>query len=127
MQTHDFNEVGGSTRVDFHHNVMRESNRIINMRELEALLFELQRRGISYALFTPPVTHFYSQSVEPAKYQDMQQRMARLGEVFGAPYYNYFDDARFDLTHFADYDHLNPAGAKRFSELLRDEVVSRYS
>ncbi len=127
MQNQYFSEMDARARVEFHHTVMRESNRSVNMRELEALLSELRRRGISAAIFTPPVTRFYSQSIEPAKYQYIQESMARLREAFGSPYLNYFDDARFDLTHFADYDHLNSAGAKRFSELLREEVVSRYS
>ena len=56
----------------------------------------------------------------------MQKEIQTLQQKYGLEYYNYMTDERFVAEDFGDSDHLNTQGAKKFSRILKDEVIEKY-
>ena len=97
-----------------------------NGHYLEELFDALKARGIHIVIITTPTFHSYYDNLNPAAYGLMQQEIEELRRKYGLEYRNYLKDSRFTLADFSDCDHLSTAGAEKFSQILRDEVVSQY-
>jgi hypothetical protein len=53
----------------------------------------------------------------------MQDILQRLSSDYGVHYFNYGFDSRFSDEDYYDGDHLNLHGARKFSLLLKTEVI----
>lgn len=94
-----------------------------NAGELRRILGLLGRRGVRAVLVMPPVSRFYSGLVEPEVRARDLALLHALTEEFDVRLSDYTDDPRFDDAAFRDADHLNAAGAARFSTILAEELV----
>lgn len=129
--------IGNSTMSDYlskaarlalkrHSSGMKQKNLQENEKILSELAQHLSSRGIGLVLVTFPVSKYYSDGMEASAYRRMQETLSRLSSSKGVSYFNYTFDSRFAELDFWDGDHLNTAGAVKFSKILNDEVVSPY-
>lgn len=109
-----------------HRGEMRQEHLAENERILEDIAQQLARRGIGLALVTLPVSRFYAEGMDAATYQRMQETLTGICAKNQLSYFNYAFDRRFSDQDFYDGDHLNSAGAQKFSRLLKEDVVSRF-
>ncbi len=109
------------------HNILNKQSRIDgNFRDLEAFLAELRSKGIATVIVTPPVCSTYSKHVDPAAIALSQRLIDSLCARVGCTYFDYSTDKRFVFSDFQDNDHLNMAGAEKFSRILESEVLSSH-
>ncbi len=115
--------ISGKARVEFHHSGMHPEFIAENIALLEGALQLLKSRGIQVVFLTTPVAKTYSDNIDPARYQRMQNHLRALSAKYDVPYFNYFYDARFDQIDFSDNDHLNSTGAEKFSKIINTEII----
>jgi hypothetical protein len=108
-----------------HEGMMRPKHLAANLTRLQDIVRELRRDGVSVVFITTPVSRFYRDGINKDAYQRMQTAMRKLSASEGFPYRNYMFDGRFTDSDFADGDHLNSAGARKFTHLLRDEALGQ--
>ncbi|HWI59183.1 MAG TPA: hypothetical protein VNZ22_18290 [Bacillota bacterium] len=108
-----------------HHQMMRPENVQENRRLLEDFIWHLKQRGIEVVLVTLPTSRYYAQGMDPSHYQRMQATLQDLSAFCGVTYLNYTRDERFSDQDFADSDHLNTAGASKFTRILKEEAVAQ--
>ena len=113
--------------------IVRDANGklIINMEYCDALtdMIELcQRKGCRVILITTPFLHDYNDAVEssyPDFLSEHRQRIQTYVDKYHIEYYDYSHDERFSHSYnlFMDADHLNHAGARKFTDIVYREVV----
>ena len=108
-----------------HHALIKSQHVQENTTILEDIIHELKVRGVKLVLVTPPVTRYYSDGMDAGQFQQMQDILKRLGSDYGVNYFNYGSDSRFSDEDFYDSDHLNLRGARKFSLLLKADVIDR--
>jgi len=113
------------TALQRHHAFMRPGNFEENRRILDSLVQELEHRGIEAVLVTVPVSRYYAGGMDPVRRQQMQAALRDICSSHGARYFNYSADERFFDRDFFDGDHLNHAGAVKFSRILMEETVAQ--
>ncbi len=114
----------GKARADSHTSAMEEDNIGHNLDLLRSSLRLCLSRGVMPAIVTTPVWNTYSEHIDEGKYQRMQNCIRDVCCELNVRYFNYMRDGRFAASDFADNDHLNSVGAKKFSRILNDEVVA---
>ena len=100
--------------LERHARAMSPTSFVENVAILERLIDELHRRGIAVALVTTPVSRAYADGMDRARYQRMQDALARLVREHHVVYANHMLDPSFTDRDFHDADHLSPIGAARF-------------
>jgi hypothetical protein len=115
-----------SARVQlaWHDSRMDESNVAENVRLLDGIIQQLKRRGIQLVLISTPMSHYYTSGMNPIAYQRMQTLVRQACASNQLQYRNYLFDKRFHDRDFMDSSHLNHSGARKFSFILRNEMVS---
>lgn len=106
-----------------HHAMMRPENLDGNVRLIAALHDELLRRRVELVLVTPPVSDAYRSGADSTRLSRMQGALERLHREHGVIHRDHWADPRFDRSDFWDADHLNHAGATKFSRLLASELA----
>lgn len=109
-----------------------EGNRLVNKSEIEALyqLIDLcKEKDIRPVLVTPPYLREYTRYIQeqnPAFYKDFYEKINEIQDNTGVEYYDYALDQRFcnEYELFVDCDHLNQQGAKLFTEIIIQDVMS---
>lgn len=107
-----------------------DGNRVVNQDELDALynIIDLCKDiGVTPILVTTPYLSEYTDIIEknsPEFYIEFYGLLNTIVEEKGVAYYDYAMDERFntDYSLFSNADHLNRNGAKKFVEILLDEV-----
>lgn len=117
------NDRAGRERVEYHNQIMNPAVIPSNLAVLEQMAGFLKRKNIEMVLVVTPVYKTYSQYVSPKSYDIMVQGIAEVAKKHNLRSYNYFFDERFEIEDFMDNDHLNEAGASKFSKILKQEVV----
>ena len=115
-----------SATIKRHNAGMKVEYATQNRKYLEELFAALKARGIQIVIVTTPTFHSYYDNLNPTAYGLMQQEIDELRAKYGLEYRNYLKDSRFTLEDFSDSDHLSTAGAEKFSQILRDEVVRQH-
>jgi hypothetical protein len=115
----------GREHALFHHSLVRMNNLKKNVEYLRELLTELRRRNIRVCFVTTPVYQTYSKHLNPFVLHANQNIIRGLCREFSASCFNYSDDPRFPKSDFSDNDHLNVAGAEKFSRILDHDFVSK--
>lgn len=89
--------------------------------ELEELARELGTRGVVLVLYTPPYHHTYLRRVPPGVPDGTRRALRPALRHPNVVWLDFATHAAFTRadTLFKDSDHLNPAGARVFSALLR--------
>ena len=86
--------------------------------------------GATPVMITTPFTDEYLSEVDklaPEYYEHgFFDRIKKIQEDTGVAYFNYSDDERFksEYSLFINSDHLNKYGAKKFTDIIMEEVVS---
>ena len=107
-------------RSDIMHAAHFEENRAV----LEELIARLQARGVTPVLITLPVLPSYGRRAKlTPSWQRMQDAVAALSRRYGVRYFNYFDDARFGVSDFANSDHLNESGAVKLTNIIDGDII----
>lgn len=87
---------------------------------LKQFLTEMHASSVKVVLVTAPVhpwTRMYSIPQEDQRL--FIDRMTRISRLFQVPWFNFWEEASLqDLQWWADCDHLNGAGAVRYSQLV---------
>lgn len=118
----NINDTLGHKRVLFHDNKFNESRYIENRNYLESLLSSLKKRNIIPLIITPPVFSTYSKYADKNKIKKNNEIINYLCKKYNCQYLDYFTDNRFVKSDFKDNDHLNFAGAEKFSKILNEKL-----
>jgi len=94
-----------------------------NLKLLENIIVACQSRNIRVALITTPVHHSYSDFMDSAKYQTMQDNLKYLVERYQVLYRNYLSDPRFIDSDFYSHDHVNTKGSIKLSKIIDEEII----
>lgn len=89
-----------------------------NLEEIKALKRLADARGVSVALFFPPVTKDYAHAINLGQRNLMVGRLKSLAAEQGMELKDYFQDPRFEDGDFFDVDHLCTQGSEKFSAIL---------
>lgn len=117
------NNKKGKDRVVSYESVMHDNLVNHNVSSLNRIVNELKKRNIKIIFVTTPAYKTFYSNVNKQKYDIMQNTVTDIAKNCGGKYFNYFKDDRFELKHFWDNDHLNEEGAKKFSIILKNEVI----
>lgn len=116
----------GRKRVQLHETQMRQVDLLHNVESLERACALLKQRGVSVVFITIPTHRTYYLQINGASYQKMQETIRQITERHQVPYFNYMHDERFTDDDFINSDHLNERGARKFSQILNEDVVKRF-
>jgi hypothetical protein len=97
-----------------------------NTNLLVRLVEETRRRQIDVLFLTLPVTSYYRDGMDAGFYAQMQTALRQVTAEPGVAYRDYTSDARFTRDDFEDGDHLNLAGAQKFSRILGEELIQPF-
>ncbi|MCX6245118.1 MAG: hypothetical protein NTU98_10485 [Bacteroidetes bacterium] len=113
----------GHKNALFHRTLVRMEYLQKNLRYLRELLTELKKRNIRICFVTTPLYKTYSAYLDPAVLQMNRTILTGLCGEYDAVYLNYMNDLRFLKSDFSDNDHLNIAGAEKFSKILDEDFI----
>jgi hypothetical protein len=106
-----------------HRRIMQSEHVEENVARLAASLQFLDQRGIAAVFITLPVSTYYLEGLRPSVLARNAEVMGQLTRDRHVPWYDYSADPRFSDDDFLDADHLNFAGATKFSRILAGEAV----
>lgn len=115
----------GKKRVKLHQNIMDEKYINGNVDIIDKIVKECISRKIKIVFITTPVYKTYSDNISKKYYDIMIDTIKKITTKYSANSYNYFYDERFCGSDFIDNDHLNDAGATKFSIILKNEVINK--
>ena len=107
--------------IEQHQSAMRSDSIPKNLKYLTEIIEALQARNVAVVIVTTPCFHTYYDNINQEKYVTMQNLLKPLIEKYDLRYFNYFKDRRFDENDFADVDHLNAPGARKLTQILKDD------
>jgi hypothetical protein len=109
--------------VTRHHSVMKAKHFGENVGYLQSIADLARARGLALMLVTLPVSRAYRACIDIARWAEARAAILSVTRESGCSYHNYIEDPRFSDADFADADHLNPAGARRFTGILDRECL----
>lgn len=81
-----------------------------------------QEHGVRLVLITTPMWSGFYSKIDDKQLNVMYQIANQCVEQYGATYYDYMRDPRFQGTDFHDGDHLSRQGAEKFTRVLKEEI-----
>jgi hypothetical protein len=120
------NDKTGKERVGFHDKIMKKEIIESNVSVLNEIAKDLSMRNIKMVIVTPPVYKTYYENILQENYDLMTSTIDVIAEKHQIKIFNYFKDKRFEMNDFMDNDHLNEDGARKFSYILKNEVVDNF-
>ena len=123
--TSEINDDCGKSRVCFHDNIMHYNLLSSNIVLLQKIADLLHTKNIKLVFITTPVYKTYYSHISNKRYKTMTDTINNLSKQNSAQYFNYFYDKRFGMADFLDNDHLNESGAKKFSIILKNDVIDK--
>lgn len=84
-----------------------------------------EKNGWHAVLVTPPYADAYTECFSQENLTCFRTLVSRLSEESGVPWLDYSQDSRFSSDHtlFKNIDHLNLAGAEKFAQALRPQLL----
>ena len=118
------------------HKLDLNGRRIYNQEEIDALyemIKLLKAKNITPVLITTPFLNEYVETVRknsPEFFDEFYNLINKICADTGVKYYDYSRDERFQDEHerlklFRDSDHLNKAGAAKFTEIIFKEIINK--
>lgn len=120
----DHVRTSGTNAVQRHHRQMSLGLLPEQRRRLLETVTRLRNQGLGVVLLQSPLSESYRAGRRPDFLAAHEALVAELLRIPGVGWRDYSADPRFDDADFADGDHLNRAGAGKFSRLLATEVVA---
>jgi hypothetical protein len=101
-----------------------EENQQMNIDKLGEMIEYCQERGYKPVLVTTPFTRYYNESIPEEYYTEMYGIISDVSKKYGIPYLDYSHDPRFTerLEYFRDADHMNPLGARAFTDIVLSDL-----
>ena len=119
------NDQTGKKRFACHEEGLNYNLLETNISTLNRMAIELHKKGIKIVFVTTPVYKTYYKYLSIRNYGIMTNTVDKIANKYTAKYVNYLFDKRFDIDDFQDNDHLNEVGAKKFSIILKNEVIDK--
>lgn len=96
----------------------------VMLEAYRGILSLCEKNGWHAVLVTPPYADAYTECFPPEDLSRFRTLVSRLSEEGGVPWLDYSQDSRFssDYTLFKNIDHLNLVGAKKFAQILRQQL-----
>jgi hypothetical protein len=116
----------GKKRVAYHDSLYKEGRVAGNVAVFRRLIAEIRRHGARPVIITLPVFETYSKYADPKIVAQNRAIIDSVCRQERCSYRDYFTDARFTRSDFADNDHLNVAGAEKFSKIVNADVLSPF-
>ena len=114
----------GKARVDFTNSLINKNNYTGNIRLLEQLVKYADDNGIKLLFITTPVSYPYSLYADKNICNEYWEKINSYTNNKNIFYLNYFNDKRFYMRDYHDFDHLNGEGAMKFSSILKDTMTA---
>ncbi len=95
-----------------------------NLSDFRKIASFCKARGVRLVLLTTPAWHSYREHLDKRQLAKMYELVRRMQSEYDLPYFDYMNDARFTAHDFYDADHLNEFGAKKFSLIVQEEILS---
>ncbi len=95
-----------------------------NIYYLEEIIKFCQSRGVDVVLVTLPAWHSYYENLDERQLAKMYEVTFAMCKKYGLRYYDYMKDKRFVTDDFFDCDHMSDVGAKKFTSILKKEVLN---
>ncbi|MDD2714431.1 MAG: hypothetical protein PHW04_00905 [Candidatus Wallbacteria bacterium] len=107
-------------KVETHMSVNYDSAVILdNLANLEAAAALCRKSGVKLLLVTPPYSSYYRKYFP----EDVKAKFYRsLGYCQSIKHLDYSNSEAFSDDDFSDADHLNAAGAKKFTEMIANDL-----
>lgn len=121
----NINDAKWSSSIIRHNKNMNTKFLDNNISIIDQIAKVCTEKNIKIIFITLPTFNTYSDHVNKFYYNIMTESLKNLSSKYSTDSYNYFYDNRFDVTDFTDGDHLNERGAKKFSLILKQEVIDR--
>jgi DltD protein len=111
--------------VQAHEAQMEKKYITSNVAYLREALTWCKSKNVKVVFITTPVYKSYSDHIDMKRFTLMQESIQNLCLEYGADYFNFRSDNRFAhaRTDFRNSNHLNPQGARIFSEIVDQEVL----
>ncbi len=93
----------------------------------ETLIELASKNGIETVIVTTPGYEGYTNSFNPAQYEEMKKGVRLLVKNHAVKYYDFMNDSIFRDNDFYDPDHLSDVGASRLSLVLADSLKSSFT
>ncbi|HEX3397412.1 MAG TPA: hypothetical protein VHS76_11990 [Steroidobacteraceae bacterium] len=113
------------TKLKYHQGLMHQANLQANLSYLRHMINVLNARQIELVLVTPPVWQGYASRLDPRYWNQTQTAMQELAQLPNVRYFSYLTAPQFHAEDFLDADHLNRAGAARFTGMLAHTLAAR--
>ncbi len=81
-----------------------------------------QQHQVRLVLITTPMWQGFYSKIGQRQLDVMHHLAQQCVEQYGATYYDYMCDPRFQGTDFHDGDHLSRQGAEKFTKILKEEL-----
>lgn len=118
----EFNDQEGLDRVAAQFGGLDSSNVEPITELLDKTINDLKKNGIEVIFVTVPCHKSYYKHIDIKSRSDFFIRVNYFTNKYKIKYFNYLDDSRFTLEDFADIDHLNYIGAKKFSKIINEDL-----
>ncbi len=76
-------------------------------------------------MITTPTYKTYYKFINPLTEEKNLETIKTICKKYDCAYHDYFRDSRFNLMDFSDNDHLNSNGAKKFTEIINKDIISK--
>lgn len=111
-------------RLKDRHKELSHNAFVKNKERLVAIIKYCKINKIKICFLSTPVLKSYSDNKVKIKKNNMLNLINELKLKHNIIYYDFQDDARFNLNDFRNDDHLNVNGAKKYSIII-NEVISK--
>lgn len=92
------------------------------LQDLTGFIEYLQDKGIQPILFSAPTYTEFNELVDPNQIKRNKRDIDYLCTTYDLDYWRFEEDPRFHKEDFHDADHLNSAGAAKFSRILNERL-----
>ena len=118
----DINDIAGLAKVKVHETTFHLQRQSEMLDSLSKFINLLVNHHIDVVLVTTPTYNTYSKFLDPTIVQQNLRMTDGLCQQFHIRYLNYANDLRFRLSDFANNDHLNDRGARKFSQIFEGDL-----
>jgi hypothetical protein len=90
--------------------------------DFEKILAHARERGLKMVLLMPPTRDIELNSYPPGALAEFDAWLDAKAKAYGVPYLTYAGRPEFLAEDFADFSHLTPKGADKFSAILDKDL-----
>lgn len=104
------------------HNTIGLGYENTNRQYFERFAEECRQAGLDMITVISPLSQPYRDKINPEEVNRTRAIMKYYKDQYGFEILDFSDDVRFGVGDFYDSDHLNRAGAEKFTRILRDTL-----